>query len=235
MSDVDMSKYIIAKSDRQNADDFVGGPRTITITAVRASGESDQPVAVHFEGDDNKPYYPSKGMRRVMVHAWGDEAKTYVGRQMTLYLDENVMYGGMKVGGIRIGAMSHIDRPLTIALAITRGRKLSHIVKPLRVIDEAVDVPSPPETIVREEPPEIAPDEPSPIPIADMTQEERMAWVESLRASIIKHGKTPQDAMAVWNASIEAIRDLETIDQPLYDRLYTWHGERLKKLREKQA
>ncbi|MBK8200630.1 MAG: hypothetical protein IPK75_20025 [Acidobacteria bacterium] len=91
-----MSKFVIPKSDQLNADDLLSGPRTITITKVSGTGAADQPVAVHFEGDDGKPYKPCKSMRRVMIAGWGVDAAQYVGRSMTLYCDPKVVFGGMQ-------------------------------------------------------------------------------------------------------------------------------------------
>jgi len=42
----------------------------------------------------------------------------------------------MEVGGIRISHMSHIDKPVTIALTATRGNKKPTTVQPLVVRDE---------------------------------------------------------------------------------------------------
>jgi hypothetical protein len=128
---MDMSKWIAAKSDQLNSDDLLGGPRTITITSVRGTDASDQPVAVHFEGDGNKPFKPCKTMLRAMVKCWGKDAATYAGKSMTLYCDPEVQFGGMKVGGIRISHMSHIDGKQVMALTATRGKKASYVVHPL--------------------------------------------------------------------------------------------------------
>lgn len=128
----DLAKTIAPKSDQLNADDLIAGPITITITRVRGCDEPDQPVAVHFEGDDGKPYKPCKSMRRVMVHCWGPDGNTYAGRRMTLYRDENVQFGGIKVGGIRISHLSHIEREMTMALTATRAKRAPYTVKPLR-------------------------------------------------------------------------------------------------------
>jgi hypothetical protein len=121
--EMDMSQFIVAKSDQLNADDLLGGPRTITITGVRGTDAADQPVAVNYEGDAGKPYKPCKSMRRVMVHCWGKDAAKYAGRSMTLYCDPDVQFGGMKVGGIRISHMSDIDGKKQMALTATRGKK----------------------------------------------------------------------------------------------------------------
>jgi hypothetical protein len=42
---------------------------------------------------------------------------------MELYCDPEVQFGGMKVGGIRISRMSHIDGDKSMALTATRGKK----------------------------------------------------------------------------------------------------------------
>ena len=132
MTAIDMSAFIAPKSDQLNSDDLIGGPRTIIISAVRATPDSaEQPIAVSFEGDDGKPYKPCKSMRRVMVAAWGPDASQYVGRSMTLYRDPKVQFGGMQVGGIRISHMSHIERDMTMALTATRAKRAPYTVKVL--------------------------------------------------------------------------------------------------------
>jgi hypothetical protein len=134
---MDMSAFIIAKSDQLNSDDLIGGPITVTITSVRGTDASDQPVAVHFDGDDGKPYKPCKSMRRVMVGVWGADASKYAGQSMTLYREPEVQFGGMKVGGIRISHMSGLTEKKTMALTATRGKKGLHTVYPL------ADAPAP--------------------------------------------------------------------------------------------
>lgn len=127
----DLAKTIIPKSDQLNADDLIAGPVEITITRVRGCDEADQPIAVHFEGDNNKPYKPCKSMRRVLVRAWGADGAQFAGRRLRLYRDEGVQFGGIKVGGIRISHMSHIDRPLVVALTVTRAKRAPYTVEPL--------------------------------------------------------------------------------------------------------
>jgi hypothetical protein len=130
---VDMSNFITPKSDQLNADDLLAGPRTIKVTGVRANESSaEQPISISFDADNGKPYKPCKSMRRVMVHVWGANASAYIGRSMTVYCDPDVQFGGMKVGGIRISHMSHIDEPRTMALTATRARRANFTVQPLR-------------------------------------------------------------------------------------------------------
>lgn len=129
---MDMTQFIAPRSDQLNADDLIGGPRTITISRVRASESTpEQPVEIHIEGSD-KPYKPCKSMRRVMVSLWGADASQYVGRSMTLYLDPEVQFGGMKVGGIRIGEMSHIDKDAQLVLTASKTKRAPYMVRKMK-------------------------------------------------------------------------------------------------------
>lgn len=133
----DLSKTIEAKSDQLNADDLMAGPRTIEITKVSANqSSSEQPIAIGYKGDNGRTFYPCKTVRRLLVSVWGANGNEYVGRSVTLYRDPTVKWGGMEVGGIRISHMSHIDKPVTIALTATRGNKRPTTVQPLVVRDE---------------------------------------------------------------------------------------------------
>ena len=127
---MDITSTLEAKSNQLNTDDLIAGPRTISITKV-AAGSSDQPVAISFDGDQGKPWYPCKSMRRVLVAAWGPDASQYVGRRVTLFRDPSVTYGGIQVGGIRISHLSGLETPLSIALTVTRQKRAPYKVQPL--------------------------------------------------------------------------------------------------------
>ena len=75
----DMTQVITPKSDQINADDLIGGPRTITIRDVQIKGGQEQPVSIYFEGSD-KAFRPCKSMCRVLVAVWGPDANQYLGR-----------------------------------------------------------------------------------------------------------------------------------------------------------
>ncbi|MGU3467548.1 hypothetical protein ACLBXO_22130 [Methylobacterium sp. C33D] len=128
---IDISQTVAPKSDQLNADDLIGGPRTITVTRVSKMKEPDQPIAIYFEGDGGKPYKPGKSMRRVLLRIWGQDGTTYAGRRMTLYRDDAVQFGGAAVGGIRISHMSGISSAVTMALTVTRASRRPFTVKPL--------------------------------------------------------------------------------------------------------
>lgn len=126
----DLGSTIEPKSDQLNADSLQTGPITITVTKVALTGE-EQPVEIHFEGDNGKPYRPGKSMRRLLVRCWGSDGAAYVGRSMTLFRDEKVLFGGVQVGGIRISHLSHIDQPITMALTASKTSRKPYTVQPL--------------------------------------------------------------------------------------------------------
>lgn len=122
---------ITPKSDQLNADDLVGTSMTITVTGV-SRGAPDQPIEVHYEGGQGRPYKPCKTMRRVLIFAWGDDGREWAGRSMTLYNDPEVKWGGVKVGGIRISHLSHIKSALSMSITETKGKKKPYLVNMLQ-------------------------------------------------------------------------------------------------------
>ncbi|MGL5095413.1 MAG: hypothetical protein ACRDD1_07485 [Planctomycetia bacterium] len=127
----DMGKTIDAKSDQLNSDDLVAGPRRIKIAKVTSGGSAEQPAAIHYEGDEGKPYKPCKTMRRLMVLVWGTDGAAYVGQEVILYRDDAVAFGGQQVGGIRISHMSGIDALKSVSLAVSKGKKKPFVVHPM--------------------------------------------------------------------------------------------------------
>jgi hypothetical protein len=134
---MNIAHTITPKSDQLNADDLITGSLTVKVTAVKGSNEPQQPVSIHYEGDNGKPYKPCKSMRRVLVSAWGANGADYVGRSMTLYRDDSVVFGGIAVGGIRISHLSHIEKDLTLALTVSRASRKPYSVKRLEVVASA--------------------------------------------------------------------------------------------------
>jgi len=127
---MDLTESIAPKSDQLNADDLISGPVTVTISEV-AKGSPEQPVDVRLVEFPGRAYRPSKSMRRIMVSAWGPEAAAYSGRRLTLYRNPEITFGRDKVGGIEISHLSHLDKPLTVALTATRGKRKNFTVTPL--------------------------------------------------------------------------------------------------------
>lgn len=191
---VDMSNFIAPRSDQLNADDLLAGPLTITISKVRASeGTPDQPVEVHIEGS-NKPYKPCKSMRRVMVSLWGTDASQYVGRSMTLYRDPEVQFGGMKVGGIRIGEMSHIDKDTQLVLTASKTKRAPFVVKKMK----AQASPPPPQ-----EPAALTPKEAAEMIKASSTMAELVANWKAIYKQFASYDEDQQSAL--WDLK-EAVK-----------------------------
>jgi len=141
MSNVsDLRDTIVPKSDQINAEQLLGGPLTITVTGV-SRGTADQPVVVNYMDDGARPYKPCKSMRKLLIFAWGEDGSQWVGRSMTLYNKQDVKWGGVAVGGIRISHMSHIERDIALSLTATKGKKEPYTVKRLAEPVRAASAP----------------------------------------------------------------------------------------------
>jgi hypothetical protein len=126
---VDISETLAPNSDQLDAIELLGSPRTFTIAEV-SKGNAEQPVNVHL-AEFPRPWRPGKSMRRVLAACWGTDASVWVGRRVRLYCDESIRFGSETVGGTRIEALSHIDKPRKIPLLITRGKSATFVVQPL--------------------------------------------------------------------------------------------------------
>lgn len=126
----DIKPHIQAKSDQLNADDLMGSSLTIKITNVSA-GSAEQPIIINYEGDNGRPWKPCKSMLRVLSNCWSTDGKSYIGKSLTLYRDPDVVFAGIKVGGVRISHMSDIKGEQVMALTARRGAKATFKVKPL--------------------------------------------------------------------------------------------------------
>lgn len=118
-----------SRSDQWNADDLVSGPRTFTIAGAR-KGAAEQPYDIVFEGEE-KVWRPPVTVRKILTAAWGDESDAWVGHRVTIYRDPTVRFGPSEVGGIRMSHMSHIAKPIKLALTTTRGKRGVFTVEPL--------------------------------------------------------------------------------------------------------
>ena len=131
----DLSSTIIAKSDQLNADDLIGGDKIVTVTNV-SIGDRDNPVIVHYDGDDGRPFKPCLTVRRILLAAWGKNGNDWIGKQARLYCDPTVVYAGKEVGGIRVSALSDMAKPLNVKLSVTRGKKKEHRIDILQRVEK---------------------------------------------------------------------------------------------------
>lgn len=127
---MDISTTTVPKSDQQNYQDYLAGPKTLTISDVKLTG-GEQPLAIHVQEYPGRPYKPSKSMRRVLLAAWGKDGSQYIGRRLVLYGNPDIKWAGEPVGGIEISHLSDISKPITLALPINKKERKQHTVKPL--------------------------------------------------------------------------------------------------------
>lgn len=130
---LDVSKAIEPKSDQLNADDLLTGPQTVKIVRVEIKPTSEQPVWIHLEGKNGKPWKPSKTALRCLAMIWGADASKWSGLRLTLYNDPDVQFGGVRVGGIRVSNMEGLTEPRTLMLTKSRAKKGATVIKPLDV------------------------------------------------------------------------------------------------------
>lgn len=126
---MDISDTLAPNSDQLDAVDLIGQPRTFTITAV-TKGNAEQPVQIAL-AEFPRLWRPGKSMRRVLAACWGTDATVWVGRRVTLYCDESVRFGNDVVGGTRISHLSHLDKPKSVPLLVSRGKSATFTVQPL--------------------------------------------------------------------------------------------------------
>ena len=211
---MDVGTTIAPKSDQLNSDDLISGPRTVTITRVAGNeGSAEQPINIFFEGDNGKPYRPCKSMRRVLVSVWGRDGNEYVGRAMTLYRDPSVRFGGLEVGGTRISHMSHIEKPITMALTATRANRKPYTVQPLK----AAPKPKPEQRHDPETGDVGAPDAPF----------DWETWTKGMAAKI-DASETLEDLAILQSDNAGKLADLGNIKRKWADALNMKFGDRMR-------
>lgn len=143
---MDISDAILAKSDQINAIDLIE-PVIVTVVEVRP-GNKEQPVNIITDVyGAERPFKPSKTVLRDLGKAWGTDTKRWAGRSMQLYNEPTVLWAGKPVGGIRVSALSHIEKPIQTAHTITRGKYLEVTISVLKpefdesaVVDALADI-----------------------------------------------------------------------------------------------
>lgn len=134
-----VSHTILAKSDQLNFDDFGNHKRVINITEVKVTN-TEQPISIFYTNHNGKPWKPSKGMIRLICEAWGEESDNWVGKSIELCGDATVKWAGQEIGGIRISALSDINKAgLTAFIAISRGKRRKATI-PFLDVQKTTDV-----------------------------------------------------------------------------------------------
>ena len=128
----DIRDSIVPNSEQLNAEDLLTGPIVVKITRI-STGPKDQPVFVHLEGY-TRTFRPCKTCRRILSKLWTEDSDNWIGKQLKLYCDPTVVWGGKTVGGVRISHLSDIDGPTTLKLTKTRTAKVDITILPLETI-----------------------------------------------------------------------------------------------------
>lgn len=126
---MDISDTLAPNSDQLDAVDLLSGPRTFTVDRV-TKGNAEQPIQIHFR-EFPRPWRPGVNMRRVLGGVWGTDSAPWAGRRLTLFCDPEVVYGGQKVGGIRVSHMSDIKKRTGTPIIPTRSKSTIYNVDPL--------------------------------------------------------------------------------------------------------
>ena len=134
----DIRAAIEPLSDRQNATDYLAGPKTFTIsgTSDYRDDKGRAKVNIHLAENPDRPFKPSATNLRLIAIGWGEDDAAWVGRRIELSLDPEVTFGRDKVGGIRVTALSDMPQPFTAKLPVTRGKKAEYRVT---VLSDAPD------------------------------------------------------------------------------------------------
>ena len=115
----DIAPTLVGDSNQLSKADLMDGPQTFTVTRVDINlSDKKRPTTIHLAEAPGKPYKPSLGMRKLIAKGWGKSSKEYVGRRLTLFHNPDVLWQGKREGGVEVCAMSHIEAPFTIQVAV---------------------------------------------------------------------------------------------------------------------
>ena len=114
-----------ARSDQFNAVDLVK-PMVFRIVNVEYQPKQEQPIRLHLEGCEGRPYKPCKSMLRGLSQVWTMDEQTWNNKLIELYCDPDVLWAGKKAGGIRVSGVSGISEPYEFPVSINRSQRKIH-------------------------------------------------------------------------------------------------------------
>lgn len=141
MTALNIAPFIEAQSDRIVADDLIAGPQTHVVARVEgAVQDGKKRLIVHLK-DAEKPFMPCKGMARLLGHLWGPDAAKWVGNTMVIYRDPDVRFGADTLGGVRICAVSNIDKAVKVPIRTSQKSVKTYDVAPIKIADQPPAAP----------------------------------------------------------------------------------------------
>lgn len=87
-------------------------PTILTIDHVKgemidSDNGKEQKAVMLWRGSNLKPMIVNKGNWITLADAYGEESDGWSGHQVEVYVDPSIMFGGKRVGGLRIRIPSH--------------------------------------------------------------------------------------------------------------------------------
>jgi len=126
-----LQQALAPKSDQLNADDLIVGNIVIVISKVTINLGSEQKIIINYQGDNGKPWKPSKGMGRVLTEILGGDPDKWVGETVELFRNKEIRFGKEKCGGIQIAGMSAVRNVTTLLITTSKGKKSSITIQPI--------------------------------------------------------------------------------------------------------
>ncbi len=75
--------------------------RSVTQEEIKGDNGNELKATINFVGN-LKPMVLNKGNAVILEEAYGDDSDDWHGKTVEIYVDPNVMFGGKRVGGIRL-------------------------------------------------------------------------------------------------------------------------------------
>src|SRR5688572_16870977 len=74
----------------------------VTMEEVTGDTGKEMKATIHFDGDQLKPMILNKGNATTICESFGDDSDRWIGKTIEVYTDPGVMFGGKRVGGLRV-------------------------------------------------------------------------------------------------------------------------------------
>lgn len=81
------------------------------IEQINGDDGKEEKAVLHFERDKIKPLILNSGNWATIEAAYGEDSDNWIGKEIEVYVDPNVMYGKKKVGGVRVRIPSGAGSP----------------------------------------------------------------------------------------------------------------------------
>lgn len=87
---------------------------------ISGDGGKESKHVIHFRGDAPKPLILNRGNADALAEYFGDDSDGWVGKRIEVYVDPSVMFGGKRIGGIRVrvpGGQANAAGAVSVAAA----------------------------------------------------------------------------------------------------------------------